>query len=92
MIFGQGNFSVKTVDDLYTILIQTVPNIKCAIAMNESKPQLTRVNGNDDELKKLAAETAREARPYSLRQGQGRRSRQSTGCMTLFFSKNGKPG
>lgn len=60
MIFGQGNFSVKTVDDLYTILISTVPNIKCGIAMNESKPQMTRVNGNDDELKQLAVTAAQE--------------------------------
>lgn len=60
IILGQGNFSVKTVDDLYTLLVSSVPDIKVGVAMNESKPQLTRVNGNDERLIELSSETARE--------------------------------
>ena len=58
IIIGQGNFSVKTIDDMYTAIISTVPNVKFGVAMNESKPQLTRMNGNDDSLKDLASQTA----------------------------------
>jgi hypothetical protein len=55
IIVGQGNFSVYTVDDLYRTIYASVPNVKFAIAINEAKPQLVRVNGNDEELKKLAS-------------------------------------
>jgi hypothetical protein len=60
IIIGQGNFSVKTVDDIYLTVLSSSPNVKAAVAMNEAKPKLTRVNGNDDELVKLASETAKE--------------------------------
>ena len=57
IIIGQGNFSIFAVDDLYRALFAAVPKMDFAVAMNEAKPQLTRVNGNNEELKKLAAET-----------------------------------
>lgn len=57
IIIGQGNFSIFAVDDLYRTLFAAVPKMDFAVAMNEAKPQLTRVNGNNEELKKLAAET-----------------------------------
>ena len=33
-----------------------MPGIKCAVAMNEAVPRLTRVTGNEESLKKLAGE------------------------------------
>ncbi len=58
VIIGQGNFSVLTVDDLYMLLKKTAGKGEFAIAMNESDPKLVRVNGTNEELKKLAAEAA----------------------------------
>ena len=54
VIIGQGNFSIFTCDDLFKTLLTTVPGIKCAVAMNEAVPKLTRVTGNEESLKKLA--------------------------------------
>jgi len=54
-IIGQGNFSIFTVDDLSTKLKTSVPGIKFGMAMNEAKPKLTRCEGNDEKLKKMAA-------------------------------------
>ncbi|RCV63173.1 hypothetical protein C5S53_15105 [Methanophagales archaeon] len=56
VIIGQGNFSIFTCDDLFKMLLTTVPAIKCAVAMNEAVPMLTRVTGNDEHLKELAGE------------------------------------
>ena len=56
IIIGQGNFSIFTCDDLFKTLLTTVPGIKCAVAMNEAVPKLTRVTGNDERLKELASE------------------------------------
>jgi hypothetical protein len=58
VIIGQANFSVFTTDNLYMTLLTAVPGIKCAVAMNEAVPKLTRVTANDPELKKLASENA----------------------------------
>ncbi len=58
VIFGQTHF-IKTVEDLYEALVTTVPQMKFGIAFNESSgPCLTRVDGNDDSLKALAARNA----------------------------------
>jgi adenosine/AMP kinase len=54
-IIGQGNFSIFTVDDLAQTLKTTVPKIEFGIAMNEAKPKLTRVEGNNESLKKYAS-------------------------------------
>ncbi len=58
IVVGQGNFAVFTCDDLFRALLTAVPNIKCAVAMNEAAPKLVRVTGNDEELKNLAAKNA----------------------------------
>lgn len=58
IVIGLGNFTVKTIDDLYTLLYSSSAGIKFGVAMNEAKPKLTRVAGNDEGLKKLASETA----------------------------------
>jgi len=54
VIIGQGNFSIFACDDIFKALLTAAPGIKCAVAMNEAVPKLTRVTGNDDELKDLA--------------------------------------
>lgn len=54
IILGQSHF-IKTVEDLYEAIVNTVPNMKFGIAFNEaSGPCLTRVDGNDAELKATA--------------------------------------
>lgn len=55
-IIGQGNFSIFTVDDLALTLKTTVPGIEFGIAMNEAKPKLTRVEGNNESLKAYAGD------------------------------------
>jgi len=58
LILGQTHF-IKSVEDLYEALVNTVPNLKFGIAFNEaSGPCLTRVDGNDDALQALAARNA----------------------------------
>lgn len=58
IIIGQANFSIFTTDNLFMTMLTTVPGIKCAVAMNEAVPKLTRVTANNPELEKLAAENA----------------------------------
>jgi adenosine/AMP kinase len=58
LILGQSHF-IKTVEDIYEAIVNTVPQMKFGIAFNEaSGPCLTRVDGNDDALKALAAKNA----------------------------------
>jgi hypothetical protein len=58
LILGQSHF-IKTVEDLYEALVNSVPNIKFGIGFCESSgPCLVRVEGNDKELKELAAKNA----------------------------------
>jgi adenosine/AMP kinase len=58
LILGQSHF-IKTVEDIYEAIVNTVPQIKFGVAFNEaSGPCLTRVDGNDDALKALAAKNA----------------------------------
>jgi adenosine/AMP kinase len=58
LILGQTHF-IKSVEDLYEALVNTVPQMKFGIAFNEaSGPCLTRVDGNDEALKSLAARNA----------------------------------
>jgi uncharacterized protein len=58
LILGQSHF-IKTVEDIYEAIVNTVPQIKFGVAFNEaSGPCLTRVEGNDDGLKSLAAKNA----------------------------------
>ncbi len=58
LILGQTHF-IKSVEDIYEAIVNTVPQIKFGVAFNEaSGPCLTRVDGNDDALKTLAARNA----------------------------------
>jgi adenosine/AMP kinase len=58
VILGQTHF-IKSVEDLYEALVNTVPQMKFGIAFNEaSGPCLTRVDGNDDALKAMATRNA----------------------------------
>jgi len=58
LILGQTHF-IKTVEDLYEAVVNTVPQMKFGVAFNEaSGPCLTRVEGNDAELRALAARNA----------------------------------
>jgi hypothetical protein len=57
-IIGQTHF-IKTVEDLYEALVDSVPTIKFGIGFCESSGAcLVRMEGNDGELKELAAENA----------------------------------
>jgi len=57
-ILGQSHF-IKTVEDLYEAIINTVPSAKFGIAFCEaSGDRKIRSTGNDDELKKIAEENA----------------------------------
>lgn len=58
LIMGHSHF-IKTVEDLYEAMVNTVPHMKFGVAFNEaSGPCLTRVDGNDASLKELAARNA----------------------------------
>jgi uncharacterized protein len=58
IIVGQSHF-IKTAEDLYEVLITSCPQGKFGIAFCEaSGPCLIRVEGNDAELKRVAAENA----------------------------------
>jgi len=58
VILGMAHF-IKTVEDLYEALVNSVPNIKFGIGFCESSgPCLIRCEGNDEELKKLASRYA----------------------------------
>lgn len=58
VIIGQANFSIFTTDNLFMTMLTTAPDIKCAVAMNEAVPKLTRVTANDPELERIAARNA----------------------------------
>jgi hypothetical protein len=56
VVIGQSHF-IKTVEDLYEILIGSAPSVKFGVAFSEaSGPCLTRYEGNDDALAKQAAD------------------------------------
>ncbi|MDP6685655.1 MAG: adenosine-specific kinase [Candidatus Omnitrophota bacterium] len=58
IILGQSHF-IKTVEDIYEALVNTVPGIKCGLAFCESSgPCLVRSAGTDEELKKCAVKNA----------------------------------
>ena len=58
LILGQSHF-IKTVEDLYEVLAETIPNAKFGIAFCEaSGKKLIRKEGNDVELESEAAEIA----------------------------------
>ena len=56
IIFGQAHF-IKTLEDLYEAIVNSVPGIKFGIAFNEaSGPCLVRKDGTDNELIEIAVE------------------------------------
>src|SRR5277367_6611139 len=58
IIVGQSHF-IKTVEDVYEAIVNTVPQMKFGIAFNEASGLcLTRVDGNDEELKTIATRNA----------------------------------
>ena len=58
IMVGQSHF-IKTVEDIYEAIVNTVPHMKFGIAFNEaSGPCLTRVDGNDEALQAMAARNA----------------------------------
>jgi len=60
IILGQAHF-IKTVEDLYEAIVTTVPGASFGVAFCEaSGHRLVRVEGNDEDLKRLAAKTALE--------------------------------
>lgn len=60
VILGQAHF-IKTAEDLYEALVNSVPNIKFGLAFCEgSGPCLVRHEGNDEELRRTASEKALE--------------------------------
>ena len=59
IIFGMSHF-IKTIEDLYEILVNSVPDIKFGRAFNEaSGPCLVRKEGTDTELMEIAVENQR---------------------------------
>jgi uncharacterized protein len=58
IIVGQSHF-IKTAEDLYEVVVTTCPHARFGVAFCEaSGPCLIRLEGNDDGLKKVAAENA----------------------------------
>ena len=60
VILGQSHF-IKTVEDLYEVLVNNVPGIKFGLSFVESSGACKiRSEGNDPELKKIAQDNALE--------------------------------
>ena len=60
LILGQSHF-IKTVEDIYEVLMNNVPGIKFGLAFVESSGACKiRVEGNDPELKSLASSNSLE--------------------------------
>jgi adenosine/AMP kinase len=58
LILGHSHF-IKTAEDLYEVVVNTVPGAKFAVAFNEaSGPCLIRVESNNDELRRAAVSNA----------------------------------
>lgn len=58
IILGQSHF-IKTVEDVYEAIVNTVPQMKFGVAFCEASGAcLIRADGNDDELKALAVKNA----------------------------------
>jgi len=58
IIIGQSHF-IKTVEDIYEAMVNTVPGVKFGIAFCEASGKcLVRFDGNDETLTKCAADNA----------------------------------
>jgi adenosine/AMP kinase len=66
IILAQSHF-IKTVEDVYEVLVSSVPGIKFGLAFNEaSGPCLTRFDGNDKRLMDSAVKNAQKIRAGHL--------------------------
>ena len=60
IILGQSHF-IKTIEDLYEAIFNTVPNAKFGIAFSEASGDcLVRTEGNNEELEEFVADTMLE--------------------------------
>jgi uncharacterized protein len=60
LILGHSHF-IKTAEDLYEVVVNTVPGAKFAVAFNEaSGPCLVRAESNDEELRRAALSNAQK--------------------------------
>jgi len=58
LILGQAHF-IKTAEDIYEVMVNTVPGAKFAVAFCEaSGPCLIRVEANDEDLRRVAISNA----------------------------------
>ena len=58
IVIGHAHF-IKTAEDLYEVMVNSVPQAKFGLAFNEaSDPCLIRVEGNEDKLKEVATQNA----------------------------------
>lgn len=58
IVVGQSHF-IKTVEDIYEAVVNTVPQMKFGVAFNEASGAcLTRVDGNDEALQAIATRNA----------------------------------
>ncbi|MGD2142571.1 MAG: adenosine-specific kinase [Candidatus Bathyarchaeota archaeon] len=58
LVLGQSHF-IKTVEDLYEAMTTATPGVRFGLAFCESSGErLVRVEGNDENLKEIAAENA----------------------------------
>jgi len=60
IIIGQAHF-IKSAEDLYEVMVSSVPEVKFGLAFNEaSGPCLIRAEGNDSGLKTLAIKNVKD--------------------------------
>lgn len=58
LILGQSHF-IKTVEDIYEVMVNNVPGVKFGLAFSEASGACkVRIEGTDEELKRLAGENA----------------------------------
>lgn len=58
IVLGQSHF-IKTVEDVYEAIVSSTPNVEFGLAFCEASGEcLVRYDGNNEELKKVAAENA----------------------------------
>jgi adenosine/AMP kinase len=58
IVIGQSHF-IKTAEDIYEAVVDAVPQAKFAVAFCEASTKcLVRVEGNDDEMKRIAGKNA----------------------------------
>jgi adenosine/AMP kinase len=58
IVIGQSHF-IKTAEDIYEAVVNAVPQAKFAVAFCEASTKcLVRIEGNDDEMKRIAGKNA----------------------------------